>query len=63
MNRSMLKNSITTDPSVSGSNDNLSDVIHDSENEYIEENTSGDDIYLIKYLHELKNTCLLDKNN
>ena len=59
------ENSVTTDPSVSGSNDNLSDVVPDSEHEYSEENTSGDDInvelFKVKCLHELKNTCLLDK--
>ena len=35
-----VENSVTTDLSVSGSNDNLSDVVPDSENEYTEENIS-----------------------
>ena len=60
-----VENSVTTDPSVSGSNDNLSDVVPDSENEYSEENTSGDDMnvesFKVKCLHMLKKTCLLDK--
>ena len=59
------ENSVTTDPSVSGSNDNLSDVLPDSENEYREENRSGDDMnvesFKVKCLHTLKKTCLLDK--
>ena len=57
-----VENSVTIDPSVSGSNNNLSDVIHDSESEYSKENTSGDDMnvdsFKVKCLHELKNTCL-----
>ena len=60
-----VENSVTTYPSVSGSNDNLSDVIGDSENEYSEENRSGDDLnvdsFKEKCLHELKNTLLLIK--
>ena len=42
-----VENSVTTDPSVSGSNDNLSDVIPDSENEYSKENTNGDDMNVV----------------
>ena len=60
-----VENSVTTDPSVSGSNENLSDVVPDSENEYSKENTSGDDInvesFKVKCLHTLKKACLLDK--
>ena len=60
-----VENSVTTDPSVSGSNDNLSDVVLDSENEYSKENTSGDDMnvesFKVKCLHTLKKTCLSDK--
>ena len=60
-----MENSVTTDPSVSGSNANLSDVMPEYANESSEENTSGDEInvdsFKQKCLHELKNTGMLDK--
>ena len=59
-----VENSVTTNPSISGSNDSLCDVIPESENEYSEEEASGDDInvesFKVKCLHALKKTCLLD---
>ena len=60
-----VENSVSIDLSVGGSNDNLSDVRPDSENEYIDANRSPDDInvesFKVKCLHTLKKTCLLDK--
>ena len=60
-----VENSVSIDLSVSGSNDNLSDVCPDSENEYINANRCPDDInvesFKVKCLHMLKKPCLLDK--
>ena len=60
-----VENSESIDLSVSGSNDNVSDVRRDSENEYINADRSPDDInvelFKVKCLHTLKKTCLLDK--
>ena len=60
-----VENLVSIDLSVSGSNDNLSDIHPDSKNEYIDANRSPDDInvesFKVKCLHMLKKNCLLDK--
>ena len=48
-----VENSVTKDPSVS--NDNLSDVVPDSEHEYSEENTSGNNMNVNSFK---ENVCM-----